>query len=238
MSNAVAARQIVRICAIISVLVLAQLACAIGSPQPTATPNRTATAQARAAATLEARLALVKPVLERYKIPSTQGRLAYYASDPLDMYVDEYNTYVYNWIDDKNYSDFIYHTEVAWESTSGFAGCGIIFRSDGDIDAGEFYRFEIMRLQNAPAWQLYYYVNHDWRNLGWKFNNTIVDTLGGTNIITIIAKGANLQAFVNDTKMIELDYNKLSKGLIAELVWQESGKTGCTFSNSWVWALK
>ena len=210
---------------------------ATATPTPTATPNRTATAEAKAAAALAAALKVVNPVLEKYKINGGTG-LTYFANEPVQFGVDQYNTYVYNWIDDNAYSDFVYHSDITWESTGGLAGCGVTFRSDGDIENGEFYRFDIMRLQNAPAWQAWYVYSSAWKNLGWKYHNSIKDTLGSQNTITIIAKGSNLQAYVNDVKMTEIDYNKLSSGRIAELVWQESGKTNCMFSNSWVWALK
>ncbi len=273
----VSTRRFVQIWAIVSVLMLVQMACALGAPAPTptptatleptatatqtpsptpsatatltptatntatltptATPNRTATAKAVAAATLAAAMQTVKPVLEKYKVDAGAG-LEYFAMRDAQFDVDQYNTYVYDWIDRGEYSDFVYHSDITWESSGGLAGCGVIFRSDGDVDAGEMYRFDIMRLQNAPAWQIGYINNRDFKNLGWKFNNTIHDTLGSENQIVIIAKGANMKIFVNDVKMIELDYNKLARGRIAELVWQESGKTTCIFKNSWVWSLK
>lgn len=208
------------------------------TPTRTATPNRTATAEVKAAATLQARLTLIAPVMAQYKMAADVGNLDYYSSSPLSMDVEDYNSSVYNFINDKTYTDFIYHTEVTWESTGGLAGCGVIIHSDGDIDEGEYYRFDLMRLQNAPAWDLYYVYGSTWKSLGYEFVNAIDDKQGSTNSITLIARGSNVQAYVNDKKMTELDWNKLTKGQIAEVVWQESGKTACTFTNSWVWALK
>jgi hypothetical protein len=205
---------------------------------PTATPNRTATSQARASATLQARLALVEPVFTKYKLANDTGQLAFYSNDPKTMDVEDYNSFVYDFIDDNTYSDFVYHSDIAWDSTGGIAGCGLVFHSDGNIDSGEFYMFDLMRLQNAPAWEMYYAKDHDWKSLGYKYVNAIKDKQGEENELIVVTKGSNIKTFINGILMTDIDYNKLSKGMIAEMVWQDSGKTSCTFTDSWVWAMK
>jgi hypothetical protein len=204
----------------------------------TATPNRTATAEAKASATLQAQLAQVLPVMAKYKLPTDKGRLVYYATEPYTLEETSYRSYTYNFFEEDSYSDFVYHSDISWESSGGLAGCGLIFRSDGDIDAGEYYFYAIMRLQNAPLWEMDYVKNGVWNPLGHQYVNAIDDKQGGTNEMIVVANGNNVQAHINGKKMTEIDYNKLTKGQFAQLAWQDSGKTSCTFTDSWIWVNK
>lgn len=154
------------------------------------------------------------------------------------MEVTSYNSFVYDFINDDTFTDFVYHTDINWESSGGLAGCGLVFHSDGDINEGQYYIFALMRLQNAPLWEMYYVNNGGWKSLGHNYSNAIKDKQGEQNELVIITRGANVQAYVNGTRLTEIDYNKLTKGAIAEMVWQDSGVTSCTFSDTWVWALK
>ncbi len=207
------------------------------TPTRTSTPDRTATAQVKASATAQAQLALVLPVMEKYKFATDKGALADYFTKPDILTVVDYRTQVYNFLNDKVYTDFIYHSDITWESTGGLAGCGLIFRSDGDIHAGEYYTFAIMRLQNAPEWEMYYVKDGLWKSMGYKFVSAIDDKNGATNELVVVARGNTIQTYINGKKMTEIEYNKLSKGKVAEITWQDSGKTSCAFSDTWVWSL-
>jgi hypothetical protein len=205
---------------------------------PTVTPNRTATAEVKATGTAQAAVDLIKPVLTKYGIKDGEGHLGYFDPKPVQLEVESYNSDNPAFLGEDTYKDFVFQTEVNWESSSGFAGCGVMFRSDTDTKQGPRYEMDIMRLQAAPAWQALILEYGQFKNLGHGFDGVISDKQGGRNVLTVIAIGANFKMYVNDKKMTEIDYQKLMDGHIGVLAWQESGKTTCIFSNSWIWTLK
>lgn len=126
-------------------------------PTPTTTPDVTATAAARATAAMEDKIAKIAPELEKLGIAPDSGSLVWQADDPISMTVTTYMEKTHYQITDDPVSDFVLFTDVTWNSSSGLAGCGLIFRADDDFDVGGQYAFLIMRLQAAPAWDIEYY---------------------------------------------------------------------------------
>lgn len=209
------------------------------TPTRTATPNKTATAAVNATATAEAQTALVLPVLEELGFTDPPGKLAFYETAPITLKVDQYWSYHPVFVDDNVYGDFVMQSDVVWDSTSGLAGCGVIFRAEDDLHDGANYEFDLMRLDGAPVWYLGYNKFHTVQNdLGQDFSSQINDKPNSQNTVTLVMQGANMQFYINGKRVHYLDYNKLTEGRIAVISWQESGKTVCTFSNTWVWALK
>lgn len=206
---------------------------------PTATPDRTATTAVRATETTAARLEELAPELEKVGYGTTSGKLIYDSNAPKTMMVTEYNVFWPQMVVSKPVKDFILHVDVRWDSTSGLAGCGIIFRAEEDLERGAYYRMDIMRLQAAPVWGMYY-VNYNTiqRNLvSDRFDKIINDEPDSVNNVMLVVKADQIQPYINDKKMIMGSYSKLSEGGIAFLTWQESGFTSCVFKNIWIWEL-
>ncbi len=213
-------------------------ATATNTPQPT--PNYTATISARATSDAQAVLDLVGEDLTNYGVSTTGGHLEWQNKDPIDMTVTTYGTYRYEPVDMQKAADFVFQSEVQWDSTSGLAGCGLIFRADDDIKNGAHYEFVLMRLQFQPAWDIEYYKFGEWQaTLTGKvlFSNAINDEPGSTNKIAIVTNGNEFTPYVNGEKLQTVTNLALKDGVAALLSYQESGKTECIFSNSWLWVI-
>lgn len=209
------------------------------TPTPTATPDRTATAMFRATSTMAARVAELATDLEAVGFTTDSGSLVYDSAAPVAMTVDRYNSYWPEPVYSAPLKNFILHVDVRWDSTSGLAGCGIMFRAEDDLVRGAHYAVELMRLQNAPAWGMFYYkFNRNQANLvSARSDTTIDDQPNAVNNVILVVQGDVLQTYINGKKMREARYSKIQEGGIAFYTWQESGETTCAFKNTWVWGL-
>jgi hypothetical protein len=206
----------------------------------TATPDKTGTAEAKATKKAEDFLASIQPDLDEYDLTLDTGHLAW-ESDQHTITMKSYGDILYDEFKDVGQvSDFLMQSEIKWNSSSGLAGCGFIFRSDQNFEKGEQYQFAMMRLQAAPAWDVEYWNYGKWQytiTLDGKlqFNNIINDEANSTNRIAILAKGDQFTIYINGKAMRTLTNNKLNEGSMAFLGWQESGKTTCEFNDTWLW---
>jgi hypothetical protein len=212
------------------------------TPTSTPTPDLTATSAAQATATVEAALAKIKPELEKVNLHAEDGQLVWVSSEETDLSVSTYDAVDYKAIDDAgSLKDFVIHADIGWDSTSGLAGCGLIFRADDDFKNGGQYQLLLIRLQSAPIWavdfmkfgKVQFPLNE---NNG--FSNAIIDEPNSVNKITLVARGQNIFTYINGEKMVQLESSKQMEGKVGFLIEQESGKTECTFNNSWVYSLK
>jgi len=211
-------------------------------PTATATEDLAATQAAEQTQSYEAALALVKPELERIGIPAEEGSLAWTQVEPVSLEVADYNTLNYAALEPNLVaSDFVLHTEFTWDSTGGYAICGMIMRSEKDFERGEQYRFQTIRLSGWPSWDVERYEFGGWQATA---SNLIVNSRsinqenGATNRYTIIARGSTFTVYVNDDKPKNVVDSALKEGRFAFMTWQESGETTCTFENTWVWSLE
>jgi len=211
--------------------------------EPSATPTEdlAATQSAMQTQASEAALAQVLPELERIGISAEEGHLAWAQVEPVSIMVDTFDTLDYAVLDpDLTASDFVIHSEITWDSTGGYAVCGIIMRADEDIELGAQYRFQTIRLSGWPSWDV-----ERWKFDRWVVtaSNIIVNSRsinqenGAKNRYTIIAKGSTFSVYVNDDKPKNVVDSALKEGIFAFMAWQESGETTCVFENSWVYAL-
>jgi hypothetical protein len=218
------------------------------TPVPTATPTQTptitpdlkATASAQAKATADAQLALVEPTLKELGLTTEGGKMVWAKEDAITLEVTHYNSFYPELVVSDPVADFVLHTEVTWDSTSGLAGCGVIFRADDDLEQGGLIELDLMRLQNAPAWRMFYakYNRIQSDMTKWVFRNVINDASNSTNILDLVVQGTQFQLYINGEKQRIAENNKQKEGGIALIAQQESGDTVCTYKNSWVWGLK
>lgn len=206
---------------------------------PSATPNRLATKKAQASATAQAQVNEVMPRLEELGLKDAPGRLIYYQDEPIVLSVVDWNTYVPAIIAEDKVHNFVLHSRVTWDSSSGLAGCGVIFRADEDLQDGARYEFDLMRLQNAPAWWIYHvkYARLEADLTNMQFSNYINDGKDSVNTIDLVVQDSIFTPYINGEKMRIAESTKLTSGIIGLIAHQESGTTLCQFEDSWVWEL-
>jgi hypothetical protein len=204
------------------------------------TPDKTATAGALATATAEAVLATIETELQAYGLSTNEGHLGW-VHDPVTLKVSSHleskQTVDYP---DLKVTDFVVHSDITWESSSGLAGCGFLLRSDPDLIRGKQYQFFIMRRAFSPLWDIEYYQNGEYAgSVLWLSAAPALDyASGGLNQVTVVVQKNFMTGYANGQKLGRGVDNRLKQGVTAFLAWQESGETTCTFSNAWLWVLK
>lgn len=208
----------------------------------TATPDRKATQAAKQTATQAAVDAIVNADLEKYGIDPSLGKVTWVMDKPVELDGTGYAT---NWfipIEDIGLlTNFVFQTEILWDTSGGLSGCGYIFRGreDMDLQIGDFYDLHMIRLQFNPLWFIEYWKDGRWQyslpsNRGVSSKN-IQDGKMTTNVLTIDANGDQLTVFINGVKERTIENNKISEGRLAYLVVQESGTSYCLFDKGWLW---
>jgi len=211
------------------------------TPEPTATPDMTATAEGIATATATAAIAQINEELKEYGLTTDGGYLGWMQDSmtiKVDTYMEQKQQTNYP---DMNIADFVLQADMTWETSTGLAGCGFVFRSESNLDRGKQYRVYIVRLQNLPLWGLAYFNHGEGTPLTDEIftSTSALDTSqGSTNRITIIALGNKLSVYANGDQLGPFNHDKASQGIVAYMAFQESGKTTCTFTDSWLWVLK
>jgi hypothetical protein len=196
----------------------------------------------RATETAAPLIASIGRELEKYNLSTDGGYLAW-AEGTFDIQTDTYGeTRVYSPYEDIYVSDFVLQTDVTWETQTGFAGCGIIFRSNGDLLKAPQYQMLFIRLQGFPLWDFEYYKNGKFQSSllpnGALSTGALDDAQGSTNQITLVVQDTKMTAYGNGDRMSTAIDGRVKEGAVGFLATQESGETICTFENTWVWALK
>ena len=102
-------------------------------------------------------LAGIKSEIEEIGYSTDTGELGWVQTEAVEILVDDYMiTRMHTFGDNLIANDFILKTEITWESTSGLAGCGLIFRSEPNFVKGEQYELAFLRLSGLPVWFLMY----------------------------------------------------------------------------------
>lgn len=211
------------------------------APTLTATPDKTATVVAEIAATEQAQAALVEPDLLEYGLDPKEGHVAWINPETLNLEATGYEEeFVHVLKELGEVADFVLKTTVRWNSSGGLAGCAVTFRAEDDLKQGAHYSLYLMRLQFMPVWDIEYHKFNRWEattNVGGKALPTdqLNDDKNSENVITLIARGENFTTYFNGEKQSAASHNKLKDGNIAFMAWQNSGKTTCKYSDTWVW---
>lgn len=206
---------------------------------PTSTPDVKATNNAVATQVVNKRLDIMKPDLDLVGYPES-GTLAWYQLDPISLVPRVNGSLYYELIDeDLLAADFIFKTDITWSATS-LVVCGFGYRAEQNISAGSFYEFLFERISGLPGWIINYYEDGE-----------VVSTISGdvhysealntennaTNTFILVAKGNEFTVYINGVRQGSFyDYgNNLAEGQFILLYFQDSGKSECKFSNSWIW---
>lgn len=209
---------------------------------PTPTKDKTATAVAKSTQEAEAVISHIKGVLEKIEYPADTGSLGWYQTEPEFLQMDEYGQALYQeFAEDIVVADFVIQTEVTWEA-SGLVVCGLMFRSEPDFKRGAQYQFNYLRFSGLPAWAIEYYDNglYKFSITDLRFADAIDLANGATNKFLMIVEGNKFTVYANDSRLGTFydDSKKLAKGRFAFISSQDTGKSSCTFENTWIWLLK
>lgn len=209
---------------------------------PTATIDRKATQAAKATATQAAIDERVNADLVKYEIDPSLGHVEWVMDDPLIMANEDYAMSWYQDIEEIGVvKDFVFQTEITWDTSGGLAGCGYFFRApdDWDLEIGNFYSLEMIRLQYDPRWYIIYYedgrAQYGLPSSNGRSSAAIEDEKMSKNILTLHAKGSTFTVYINGEKQQVVENNKVVEGGIALLVTQNSGTSYCEFDKGWLW---
>ena len=169
-------------------------------PTATPTPDLTATVAARATQTAAPVVAMIEAELKQYDLSTSDGYLGWMndsATVRVDSYMEDKRQTTHP---DLRVADFVFHTDLTWKTSTGLAGCGLVLRSEADLDRGKQYRVYFMRILNLPLWDIEYYKHGAFqRNVtGEVLSDGAINTeQGSTNTITVIAQGNKLAVYVS-----------------------------------------
>ncbi len=207
------------------------------TPEPTV--DLTATADAENAAAIVQWRAYVEPDLVLAGYSLNVGDLAWIQTQDLTVVANSTGIQ-YNDLDPTyTAANFVLGVDVVWDSETGVAGCGIIFRADGSILKGEQAQFFAIRLSGLPAWDIELYNFGQYQStLTHGTSGVINQAAGSTNHYVISADGTTVRIYANGKRLGVADLKaSMSQGLFGYFAAEESGQTTCTFSNTWIWAL-
>jgi hypothetical protein len=211
------------------------------TPVPTETPDRTATAAVIATESAAVVLAQIQKDLEPYNLTLDEGQLVWQSNGPTEISMNSYGEMLYKELEPPlKLGNFIAKFDITWSSTSGLAGCGMIFRADKNLSEGAQYQFVTLRLSGAPGWDIEYWNYGAWDHTVTgkvKFSDLINLEQNSTNSYIIQIVGDEFSVYANGGRMGTFYSTKQAEGTMAVLGWQESGETTCKFDNVWVWEL-
>jgi len=207
---------------------------------PTATPDLAATAAYESTQAAEAALAIVAEELAKVNLTTDTGHLAWVEEGPIPINLRG-PSWNYMPIDDGSvYSTYVLHSNVTWESTGGFSGCGVIFHSEDNLEQGQQYRFFTIRLSGLPAWDVELWRYSQWQSTTTgdvKFNSAINQDNGAVNEYLLVVQKGVMGIYINGVRLSNVVINTRSEGRIAYWGSQDSGETSCIFENNWIWTL-
>jgi hypothetical protein len=206
---------------------------------PTPTVDRAATEAAQTAEAAAAAQALISSDLAKFDVSLSDGQLVYLQDKPVEINLDSYGQTTYREMENSHADDFIMYTEINWESKSGLAGCGIIFRSEDNLEEGDQYRFYTMRLSGAPLWDIEWWTDGLF-TYGWGvLSSAYIDVdQSATNQYLIVATGSQVVVYANGNRIGAINDTRRDDGTFAFFGFHESGETTCSFDNTWIWEVE
>jgi len=211
------------------------------TPVPTSTPDKTSTAAAQAAEISDAVLSELKALLPDTDIPYEDGHLAWNQGKPMKVSLSGPG-WDYVEVDKELAADnFILKSDITWEA-SGIIICGVIFRSEPNIEQGKQYHFAYLRLSGLPAWDIELFDFGRFKNSPTRtqYSNAIDQANGATNQVLLVAQDEQFTLYINRARQGRyFDYSKQRMdGSFAFQGSQDSGTGSCEFENSWIWVLE
>jgi hypothetical protein len=211
------------------------------TPAPTATLDAAATLAAQQTQTASIVLDELESLLSDSEISHQDGQMAWQENEPITVSlsgpeVDRAE------IDKKiTAGNFILKSDVTWNA-SGIIICGVIFRSEPNIEQGRQYNFLFMRFSGLPAWSIEFHEFGRFKNSpsSVKYSSALNQGNGTTNQVILMVKDEQFTVYINGVRQGRYFDNSKQRtdGVFAFLGYQDSGKGSCKFENSWIWELK
>ncbi len=211
------------------------------TPEPSPTPDYVATMEAEQAMLNAMMVAEVQEWLDDAGISlPDNGYFADLNFNSDSITVTKYQESFINLITEEKVADFYYGVDVTWSSTAGFAGCGLILRSEEKIDKGIHYQLLMMRLVGAPGWDIEVYEDgyYDYSIISPLYTKKINDGVGSTNRVIVVADGNEFSVYMNGDMMGSGTGGTQKEGHLGWMAWQDSGKTTCDYNNAWVYVVE
>lgn len=191
---------------------------------PTETPDLAATEAAEAAQKMEEAAALVGETLESIGLSADNGSLAWIQSEAIPVLINGGSLTTFKPIDDGDiYNNYVLNFDVTWETSTGFAGCGILFHSEDNITKGKQYRFYTLRLSGLPGWDVELWDYGTWQSTTTgtvKYNSLIDQENDAVNQYTLVIQKGIAAVYANGERMSNVIIS-LNKGRIGVFAWQE-----------------
>jgi hypothetical protein len=202
-----------------------------------------ATTEAESAAATATVLAPIQAELPTYGVDPNAYRLAH-VYEPVTLEVEGYRQYAY----DENFvrlpvRDFVMAADMTWVTRFGFAGCGFVIRSNGDLEALDQYMVFAIRYGDGRV--LFTVVRDGNADL-----NEVVDTYAPsadpsfdwrndqTNRLAVVGRGDTFTIYGNGSKLVDIQATAgYLEGFVTFVALNESGRTRCEFTNAWLWLL-
>lgn len=212
------------------------------SPTATATltPDLTSTAQVVEEQRIDKVTNLIQNTMDRLDRKLEKGSLGWAQEFPMVIELSEYDQVVFTDIADGMLAeDFIFKTDITWESTGGLAVCGFIFRLD--FDEADYYQYGMLRLSGLPAWAILGFQNGlgQYDISGTRTSGAIDQDQSSTNEVLLIAREGRFTLYINNQRIGNFyDHsNRFREGGFGFVARQESGVTTCSYNNTWIWLL-
>lgn len=213
------------------------------SPTPEPTVDLTGTAVAEDVQEAMLMASMIAPDMELVGYSTDAGELLFMQGETFDLVNNTPGTFLNQDLDAGGpVGNFVLSTDVVWDSETGYAGCGIIFRAqDNDIVTSEMAVFNAIRLSGFPGWdiELYNFGQYQANLVGdVRTSSAINQASGSSNHYVLVVDGSTVNVYANGTKLGTTNLKaSMVEGLIGFSAWQESGVTTCSFSNTWIWGL-
>lgn len=212
------------------------------TPVPSATetplPNLTSTVEALLTQSVEMKAAEIKASLETIGLADITGDMSWFSDIPYEASIEAGQMLVPLFLEIGEFSDFALQTEVTWNTSGGFAGCGVIFLAEEDLSQGGQYRFYTQRLSGAPTWSVEYWQFGKQQDVAFgkaQTNPAIKIDQDSTNRYLLIKRNRLMTLYANDTRLGTVSVTQRSQGYFYLFAFQDARKTKCTFTNTWVW---
>lgn len=207
---------------------------------PTSTPDKTATAVVMATETADAVLTELDKALGDTDIAYKDGYLAWQQAKPMSINLHGPSADFMEVGGNLTAGNFILKSDVTWNAT-GLLLCGLIFRSEPNLEDGKQYQFLFMRFSGLPAWAIEVHEFGRFKNspTDVQYSAAVDQGNDATNQIILVARDEQFNLFINKVSQGRyFDYSKQRMdGSFAFLALQESGDGSCKYENSWIWSL-
>jgi hypothetical protein len=180
----------------------------------------------------------VKAALENIGLADITGELSWFSDIPIDATIDAGQKLVPLFVDIGEFSNFALQTDVTWNTSGGFAGCGVIFLAEQELNQGGQYRFYTQRLSGKPTWSVEFWEHGQQQWVAFdeaQTNAAIKVGQGTTNRYLLIKRNRLMTVYANDTRLGTVDITRRTNGYFYLFAYQDARKTNCSFTNTWVW---